>query len=554
MRAIVLLLAISSLHAESMEKYRNEGKQFAEKHIVDTLSMIKNFDSKELQKKGGREFDGKSALKNLEESVYQKEMQSLLSDVVSQKNSERKTFDENDRLFSNSQELLEGSEGNFSKHSRANDEYEEYRCTESGDPFELVVEKRLSVILDHKPESWADVEVCSGHKEVKKAFWQADAEKIAEEWREELGRDRSISNYRVKVSKGRGFDDYKIKAQWSHIDNSKSCKTSTVVKKKIADESWEEKDLWTSPSIEDLELIQSPKCTLISLQCLESGEREINGKVVKRKCWWEKETYQCKYNTKSTCDFYRLKKCLYDKRRCLRATETKCSLWENIYKCLKTSGKDKLSVNMEKIHGREPFHREEDAEISSHSEKTLATIAIFSELKRELEEADVYDATQIKVFPGKGLKCARNIAGELIYDCCFSHKGIANDLKLSKCDADEIALSDMRERGLCHYVGAYDETMLNMWTSSKKHVFCCFPSKLSRVLQEEAREQIGLIWGDARHPECRGLKQEEIQKIDFSKLDLSEAFQTPEVKDYSKKLESLENRLREKMAESRKKV
>lgn len=553
MRIFLLLLAISPLSAESMDKMRKEGKQFAEKQMGDSLSRIKTFDPNQLKKEGERDFDGKNALKQLEEGVVPKDPTNFLSDVSVRKNSERKTFDENDKLFSHSEELLDSSEGNLIYFKGDKDEYDEYKCTESGDPFDLAIERRLSVTLEHRPDEWEDIRVCTGHKETKKTFWKNEAEKIAEEWEEELGNDRSISNYKVKVSKGGAFADYKIRAVWAHIDGAKHCDSSAVERKKISEESLEEKDFWTSPSKEESELIQSPQCTLISLQCLESGEREIDGKLVKRKCWIERQVYQCKYKTKSTCDSLRLKKCLYVKRRCLRGEETNCSMWENMYKCLRDNKKENSTVSIDKIHGS-GFHREEeDFHPSSGSEKTLATIAIFSEIKRELEDADVYDATQIKVFPGKSLKCARNIAGELVYDCCFSHKGLANDLKLSKCDADEIALADMREKGLCHYVGAHDETLLGMWNSSKKHAFCCFPSKLSRVLQEQARDQIGLLWGDAKHPDCRGLKQEEIQKIDFTKLDLSEAFETPEVKDYSKKLESLENKMREKMEEARKK-
>lgn len=56
----------------------------------------------------------------------------------------------------------------------------------------------------------------------------------------------------------------------------------------------------------------------------------------------------------------------------------------------------------------------------------------------------------------------------------------------------------------------------------KKTVFCCFGSKFAKLLQEQGRKQLGLDFGTAQSPNCRGFTEEELQKIDFSKLDLSE--------------------------------
>jgi len=60
---------------------------------------------------------------------------------------------------------------------------------------------------------------------------------------------------------------------------------------------------------------------------------------------------------------------------------------------------------------------------------------------------------------------------------------------------------------------------------TKKSSYCCFGSKLLKVFHEQGRPQIGLGWGEAEFPLCRGFELEEIQKIDFSKLDLREVFE-----------------------------
>jgi hypothetical protein len=58
-----------------------------------------------------------------------------------------------------------------------------------------------------------------------------------------------------------------------------------------------------------------------------------------------------------------------------------------------------------------------------------------------------------------------------------------------------------------------------------KRSFCCFGSKLVKNIQVQARKQLGLGFGDVKSPECRGLTAEEIARVDFSKLDLSEIYE-----------------------------
>jgi conjugal transfer mating pair stabilization protein TraN len=58
----------------------------------------------------------------------------------------------------------------------------------------------------------------------------------------------------------------------------------------------------------------------------------------------------------------------------------------------------------------------------------------------------------------------------------------------------------------------------------KKTNFCCFGSKLARILHEQGRAQLGKGWGSAKSPDCKALTIDELSRIDFSKLNLSELF------------------------------
>jgi conjugal transfer mating pair stabilization protein TraN len=78
-------------------------------------------------------------------------------------------------------------------------------------------------------------------------------------------------------------------------------------------------------------------------------------------------------------------------------------------------------------------------------------------------------------------------------------------------------------------------------------MFCCFPTKLSRVLHEQGREQLNRGWGSARSPNCTGFSYEEISQLDFSKIDLEEVFEDKikSLPDIEEKLNAFETRLQD---------
>lgn len=97
------------------------------------------------------------------------------------------------------------------------------------------------------------------------------------------------------------------------------------------------------------------------------------------------------------------------------------------------------------------------------------------------------------------------------------------------CDSQDIITSTMDESGRCHYVG---DRCLKKWFGScvqKAKVFCCFNSKLARIIHEQGRSQLSTFglsggWGSAKNPNCRGFTPEEFQALDFGKIDLSEYY------------------------------
>lgn len=100
----------------------------------------------------------------------------------------------------------------------------------------------------------------------------------------------------------------------------------------------------------------------------------------------------------------------------------------------------------------------------------------------------------------------------------------------SGCDAGDIQTGMQNEGKQCHYVGDYCQ---KKWPIvgcvQKAKSFCCFNSKMARIIHEQGRPQLQTFqpdgdWGTAEQPNCRGFTPDEFQALDFSRIDLSEYF------------------------------
>ncbi|MEO1767666.1 conjugal transfer protein TraN [Thiobacter aerophilum] len=95
---------------------------------------------------------------------------------------------------------------------------------------------------------------------------------------------------------------------------------------------------------------------------------------------------------------------------------------------------------------------------------------------------------------------------------------------LLSCDQDEQILAMRRGQNLCHEVGTYCSKKLPIVKIciEKTKSYCCYNSRLARIINEQGRAQIGKGWGSAEGPSCAGFTQAEFERIDFARIDLSE--------------------------------
>ncbi len=94
------------------------------------------------------------------------------------------------------------------------------------------------------------------------------------------------------------------------------------------------------------------------------------------------------------------------------------------------------------------------------------------------------------------------------------------------CEQAEQILAMKRDNRLCHGVGSYCSSRLPIirLCVETTESYCCFNSRLSRILNEQGRGQLGRGWGGPESPDCSGFTVAQLQSLDFSRMNLAEFY------------------------------
>ena len=131
------------------------------------------------------------------------------------------------------------------------------------------------------------------------------------------------------------------------------------------------------------------------------------------------------------------------------------------------------------------------------------------------------------VFSGNDKRC-RVPGVETVYHNCCKDQYNMYLIDEGICSGNEVQLTRMRENELCHYVGKYCSKRIPLvGCVQRKKTYCCFHSKLGKIINEQGRTQLQAFgadggWGSPKNPNCRGFTTDEFQMIDFKLIDLSD--------------------------------
>lgn len=311
-------------------------------------------------------------------------------------------------------------------------------------------------------------------------------------------------------------------------------------------------------------------CKLVSETCSDESTKIINGVMVKG-CWNTTKKYSCQTNgsTVSDCRPLLEKGCTQIGSECTsKDANGTCVSYSQKYQCEKTPAREEeqtICVDVDCVDGKclETAADEKDAD--------FAEAITMMEAARE---AGVYMEKDyqntLRLFTGEENKCTvKVLAGSNIMSCCkqikidassatnnnsgnsatgafnnnpdsppqqtqgskYQYDDMYNDDKTMKqlqsqltfgwleCSEGERELGIKRGSSLC--------THSRTWCSKKDPVFgscleetrayCCFKSILAKLINRQGRAQLGLSLET-----CEGIKIDELQRLDFSKMDLTE--------------------------------
>ena len=211
--------------------------------------------------------------------------------------------------------------------------------------------------------------------------------------------------------------------------------------------------------------------------------------------------------------------CAFQSSKCLNfSDENICNSTQNIYNCATTTNST-ATINC----GSNVYCTNNQCtkvEADSNSQDFAKSIAYLQALNQI--GADNNPSTDnLKIFTGAANSCSKDFAS---YNNCCLDSGWGQNIMGSSCKESEVQLAQLQAKKLCHYVGSYCSQKVPLAGTCLKttKTYCCFNSKISRIIVEQGRNQLGVDWGSPQSPECKGLTADELQKLQFDKMDLSE--------------------------------
>ncbi len=253
------------------------------------------------------------------------------------------------------------------------------------------------------------------------------------------------------------------------------------------------------------------------------GAPTVDNEPFIRDSWAKHYTYACFKKVDGNCQALSAKGCVQISSKCSEKIGDVCVSWRQTYLCSKSKKKQirYKSKGDKSIFCFTGDCVNNDYEANGEMNEALSQLLVLNEAQKDIRA----EGENVKIFKGQNRRCRKAWKGAR--DCCGSGNRWAVSWNLAPgCDVQEKELGDWRTKKRCVEVGTYCAQKLPIiGCIEKKTTFCCFGTKLSRLLQEQGRAQLGIGWGDVESPNCRGLSADELSRLDMSKMNLSELYE-----------------------------
>lgn len=274
---------------------------------------------------------------------------------------------------------------------------------------------------------------------------------------------------------------------------------------------WLPEDHWVREACNSLkEQVVSGQCWMAAGEaCVDANQsRLIEGYPLTRPCWGLKTTYHCQGELLSNCAALMAAGCSQSNSQCTHTTAGFCDQWQQTFRCASPCSETRL-ICPGQPHCADGSCDKSEAESSNDIQEGLAGLAALAGSASGI--AETADSLKPNAFAGSPLTCKKTIVG--VRDCCRD-RGWGD--WVVHCPASMQDLMKARQENRTVYLGSFKDGL------EKTHVYCVFPSLLAAIVQREGRGlQLGLSFGTAKAPDCRGISAEELAALHFDAMDFT---------------------------------
>lgn len=269
-------------------------------------------------------------------------------------------------------------------------------------------------------------------------------------------------------------------------------------------------------------------CQMTSQVCVDGpSTKTIDGINVTRSCWDLQSIFNCtgaSPEAAATCSASALANCKQvSAMTCTTSSGDTCSKAEVKFQCPVSAAEYSGAVNC----GPSTFCPGGvcyDMTVPPNGDfaKSVSYLSAAAEIAKDL------DMSTLKVFTGENQQCAHKLFGVL--DCCDTTDDISKLTEIGDgihdafCPVEEQQLARLRAKGRCKHIGSYCAQRILGVCVKEKESYCCFNSKLARIINEGGKAQLGMSYGAPKSPDCSGFTIEQLQTIDFGRIDFSEFY------------------------------
>ncbi|EDA1542042.1 type-F conjugative transfer system mating-pair stabilization protein TraN [Salmonella enterica] len=290
---------------------------------------------------------------------------------------------------------------------------------------------------------------------------------------------------------------------------------------KVGEKEWIPRVEWT----ENCGFAKTRSVSLTGSICTApGGDRTVTveGKqyTVHSDCWEYEDSYAKDTNSAGNCGaLIADKNCTRADKKCTETENGVCTHQTEVWQCQRNYSSSGL------LCGGDFFCKTGDCSDTNGAgdsgfDEAVAKLAGLASAAEDVKNQQ--NGIDVKAFTGKTMSCRKAMAG---FSNCCKDSGWGQDVGLSACNSDELALGKAKAKKITVSVGERcDHEVLGVCLQKSK-VYCVFDGKLSRIIQEQGRrDQLGIGFGNGKHPDCRGISIPELQRIDFDLINFSDFY------------------------------